>query len=201
MHAPDRLERAPERGRYDRHATVSERLNVQRSLIEQAIRTLLVHLHPHTMTVTQLSKATGLGRNTLYGHFPSIETACQSVVEDCWQELAAELALRPLASSTPMTLCDELSRRWLGAAAAQPEALRILFRCQPDRLAAQLSSELEDLWSLGAKAGAFAPVPDPVRIRALRASLLQLLDEVSRQGATAEHCATVMSDLLMRCLR
>src|SRR5690606_35971656 len=107
-------ETAPPRGRgqYDRRATPSERARQAREAILGAVRALLLEDRNATFAVADVTRLTGVGKNTFYGHFRDLEEAVAVVVEQCRREVEAALSMGGV-EDTPHAAVQRFVRSWV----------------------------------------------------------------------------------------
>lgn len=195
--------RAPPRGRYDRLASASERAHGQRELIVAAAQRLLRANTPlpASFSVSDLCAATGLGRNTIYGHFASVDALREEVLTECTRALLDALAQPLDVPSTPLDELRRLCEAWLTSASLHPEATLLAIRWRRDALAAALSSALERLVLRGVAAGAFAPDRDAQRTTLLAASVLTAVELAAQTPEHAPALITLLVDVLSKANR
>ncbi len=179
------LRKSPGRGKYDRDASPSERLQRQRDLILSVAQSALIELRPQELTVALVLELTGLGRNTFYSHFTGVDHLAQQVVDEAVQRLRAALEGHELEMLTPMAGARALAERWFSAWRETPGAFAVVLNCSPEVVRALLEQDISGLRDAGVRAGAFADTSE-VRLAALVGAGMALLVHAGRQAAEGD---------------
>lgn len=195
--------RAPPRGRYDRLASASERAHGQRELIVTAAQRLLLESPPApaSLSVSDLCAATGLGRNTIYGHFASVDAVREDVLTECTQPLLTALARSLDVPSTPLDELRRFCHAWVTVASVHPEATLLAARWRRDALSEALSGALERVVLRGVAAGAFAPDRDRQRTTLLTSSALTAAELAAQDPGRAPELVALLVDVLSKANR
>lgn len=142
------------RGTYDRRLSPSERVRAQRADLLLAVRQVLAA--GEVPSVSSIAAARGLGRNTFYEHFSTVEMAIEACVHDCAEML--EAAVSASIAMDGVATPSEQARRLSGALSAfvteQPEAWAVLSDRGQERLTALLERESERMHRIYMGAGA-----------------------------------------------
>ncbi len=196
------LDRAPSRGRYDRQSTASERAQEQRDLILHAVDEHLRRTSPspNNLTISDVCKVTGLGRNTIYSHFESVDAACEYVIARALQALS-EQTPKVSDTATPLDAVRSFSTNWLQTVAGHPSHYQIAVRWARDQLRERVRPHFRELIQLGISAGLFSQDPTGLRESLLLELLLATGSAVAADPSTEEAAAHLLPSLLTKACR
>ena len=126
--------RGSRRGTYDRHLSPSERVKAQRTELLMAVRQVV--LAGEVPSVSSIAAARGLGRNTFYEHFSTVDAAVAACVEECAAtlELQARLSLDEAAVATPSERARSLGSTLFTLRDEQPDCWQVLAVHGPKQL-------------------------------------------------------------------
>jgi AcrR family transcriptional regulator len=148
-------------------------------------------------SVSDICKLTGLGRNTIYGQFSSVEEAVRLTIEDAVATfLAATMPASEANSHTPIDGVITFAERWVNAAAAAPQHACLACRMATRRVELHVDEALAALIARGVTAGAFASAPG-VRARLLRAAVLAAAISVCAEDESAPTAARQLAQLII----
>lgn len=200
------VQAASSRGRYDRHASPSERARQQRASLIAAVREL--SLDGNEVTVARVLGCTGFGRNTFYEHFDDVTAAvvAASAESELFLVNTIEAGFEVEVPRTPdatvrgaaegwATWCglDEGRHFWLLERHAAARMDEVLVVC-----AEFLHAELTNA---GAKAGALDLALAYAVAGALRAVTRHLQHGLEPPEAATPTIAAMSHDVLWRLLR
>lgn len=156
------IRKAVGRGKYDRSASPSDRVQAQRELLIRRTQELLGNYQPQEISIARVIEATGLGRNTLYGHFRNAEGLTNEVMRISWSEVDAVLDSMelPAEHNTPSAGAAALSERWFTVVSDAGRAAAAVVNADTEILAKRLEAEIQDYHALGQRAGAFGPASE-----------------------------------------
>jgi AcrR family transcriptional regulator len=184
------------RGRYDRTATASERARKARSAIISAV----VHMMCSTgerPSVEEICAATGLGRNTFYGHFNSARAAADEVVGERLANIAATLEALTPSATTPYAELQQLADGWFRYCEAESESVLVVRASAPGRLLELLGARLSSLHAAGASSGVYRRTLESERRVALTGATLELSAAVAARRIEAAGAATAFVDAVL----
>lgn len=193
--------RGSRRGTYNRLSTPSERVKGQRVELLAAVRHLTAR--GEALTVTSIAGARGMGRNTFYEHFPTVEAATAACVKEC-VDLLVE-AVHSSQDTPPVATPGERSRA-LGAALHQfrqeyGDRWRVMLIYGQTELASVLGFAVERVHQAYVAAGAGRAEQSPLMAAGATGALLGLLAEAERRQYPESQVVEELASVLGRLLR
>lgn len=190
---------ASRRGTYDRDASPSERVKLQRAELLGAVRHLAAG--DQSLTVSSIAAARGLGRNTFYEHFPTVEAAVLACVEESAgvleQTLAANLNAGAIATPSEHARTFGSSLRMFRV--EHWERWALLGARGPGARDGVIRRAVEALHLLYVKAGASRAVLPPLSVAAISGAVIGLVDASAggehSESEVAEEFAAVLGRL------
>jgi AcrR family transcriptional regulator len=193
------------RGKYARGSTRAQRAERERQALTSAARRAVQELAEHDLTVGVLCERAGVGRNTLYLHWPSVEALVSDVVQEAEGRLRSALVLDAEQLRTPRTRLSALTLRWLEFAADAPDHAGVLVGCVRGRAALNrvLSYELSQLGRQAYASGLSSRVPSEDALSAVCGAFAALSERVVRGRAGLEmvDLAGILTQLTLGALR
>jgi AcrR family transcriptional regulator len=193
------------RGKYARGTTRAQRAERERQALTSAVRAAMRELAEHEITVTVLCERAGVGRNTLYLHWPSVEALLGEVVQQAEMRLRGALVLDAEQLRTPRTRLSALTLRWLDFATEAPDHAGLLLGCVPGRAALNrvLGYELSQLGRQAYVSGLSSRVPSEDALSAMCGAFSALGERVVRGRASSElaDLAGILTQLCLGALR
>lgn len=196
--------RAPRRGRYDRRVSPEQRRADQHARLLDATTQVLAR-DGERATATSVVHAAGVGRNTFYEHFASIDAAIEEISKDAIDEMDRELRAALAVARTPIETLRVLGRTWIAAIDVRAELATGLLRRRDNASSSGLSHAgelfrrvLDGVIADARDASAITPRSGDRRILAMSAAAEVLALE---HLAAAADDAELLSDLLVRAFR
>ncbi|HEU5072925.1 MAG TPA: TetR/AcrR family transcriptional regulator [Polyangiaceae bacterium] len=126
---PDRphLATAPARGRYDRAQSRQTRQAEQKARLVGWIGTTYLE-HGPALTVQDVVRAAGVGRNTFYEYFDGLEHALDYAAQTHAKALRERIMSELENARTPIAKLRELSRAWFDEVERDPAQTALLLR-------------------------------------------------------------------------
>lgn len=182
------------RGRYNRRLARAQRATVERALLLQTARDLLLLGGPPTLS--ELCAQARVGRNTVYLHFSSLAALCEEALGEAEGKLRDALRLAAEECRTPRSHLMALCTAWFGFARAHADALRLLLTGGTERVDRALHYEIAQLARQAYAAGLAGHPPNEDGTAAICASL-RVLGQRTAQGRSQLDQAE-LSDLVAR---
>jgi len=166
--------------------TPSERVKAQRAELLSSVRQLVQA--GVTLSVSSIAAERGLGRNTFYEHFQTIEGAVAACVEEARNRLSEALGrgLEVTQVGTPSEHARGLVRALVEFREKNPDRWLVLERHGNEQLVATLSDAVERLHDVYAAAGASKAVLPPVLRCGATWALLGIIDASMRDVQRAD---------------
>lgn len=176
------------RGKYARGTTRAQRAERERNALSSAARAAVQELTEREITVSVLCERAGVGRNTLYLHWPSVEALISDVVRQAELRLRSALVLDAEQLRTPRTRLSALTLRWLEFAGDAPDHAGLLMGCAQGRAALNrvLVYELSQLGRQAYASGLSSRVPSEDALGAVCGAFVALGERVARGRMTLE---------------
>jgi AcrR family transcriptional regulator len=194
-----------QRGRYSRAATRAQRAQRERTALSAAASSALLELAEHEVTVSELCQRAGVGRNTLYLHWPSVSVLIGEVVQDAEARLRSALVLHVEQLRTPRSRLTALCERWLQFAGDSPQFAGLLLGTGAGRSAVGrvLGYELSQLGRQAYASGLCSRVPSEDALSALCGAFVALGERVVRGRSTQDlaELAGILTHLSLGALR
>lgn len=193
------------RGRYPRGATRAQRADRERSALSSAARQALLELPEQDLTVAIVCQRAGVGRNTLYLHWPSVAALISDVVQQAEASLRSALVLDAEQLRTPRTRLTALSLRWLEFAGESPQPAAILLGTEQGRAALNrvLGYELSQLGRQAYASGLSSRVPSEDALQAVCGAFVAIGERAVRGQLALElaDLAGMLTQLSLGALR
>jgi AcrR family transcriptional regulator len=200
MPPPDRPSPLPARtgrGGYDRRLTASERARIQRQHLLHTALELIVKSGLPRLTVEQVVREAGMGRNTFYSHFENTDELLAAVLKDAasrfesgWTLAASELP------PTPTEAMHEVARRWFAVVVEEEVAVRLMLTVDRTPLAASFERALQPALQRGERSGLMGRAGDRVAIACACAVGVELTQQAVSLGASRDWPGTMLTLLL-----
>jgi AcrR family transcriptional regulator len=194
------------RGRWDRSLDARERKRAQRDAIVRSTAQVLAQ-HTERVTVTQIIRGAGVGRNTFYEHFANASDAVLAVQGDARTDIVRLLDEATLAARTPVERLRALCRALAGAMSSGRPGTRALANPSESRGPQEdVQRHLERLLSAviveARAAGRMSLGPDRIRMAAVGGAFERTARLVTEEPALdpREH-AEVLVDVVLRVFR
>jgi AcrR family transcriptional regulator len=193
--------RATRRGTYDRHSTPSERVRAQRGELLLAVRQ--VTYAGETLSVSSIAAARGLGRNTFYEHFATVEAAVEACVGECLStfEEAVVWSLDANRVVTPSERAREFGAAVLEYCWEQPDRWRMLTELGRVRFEVAMQRAVEQLHQSYVRAGAGRAAWSLLAAAATTGAVMGILREAVGSQCDAAEVANEFAATLGRLLR
>lgn len=193
--------RGSRRGTYDRHASPSERAREQRAELLLAVRQVVVT--GNVPTVSSIASARGLGRNTFYEHFSTVEAAVEAAVDE-----AAALLAQTLARAwdddllvTPSERTRRFSTALVGFVDERADRWVLLGEHGDERLEQTLRAGIAEVRASFVAAGSTGGVWSDLKMAGASGAVRGILGERARGAANAAEITEELVSVLGRLLR
>lgn len=201
---PDPKARRPQgsrRGTYDRHASPSERAREQRAELLLAVRQLVAA--KAGLSVSSIAGHRGLGRNTFYEHFTTVEAAVVASVEEAGGVLTRVLAaaLETDALVTPSEHGRRFAAALTGFVAEEGERWAVLSAHGEEALDAALRAGITRVHGSYVDAGAGRATWSLLNMASACGAVRGVLREGERGEASFEELSEELAAVLGRLLR
>lgn len=193
--------RGSRRGTYDRHASPSERAREQRAELLLSIRELVAA--KQALSVSSIASVRGLGRNTFYEHFPTVEAGLAACVEEAGTALTRRLveALDDGALVTPSEQGRRFARAVVAFANDEKEGWALLVLHGDDACEEALRIGITHVHSSYVDAGAGRATWSRLNMAAACGAVRGVLREGARSEAEVEQVSEELAALLGRLMR
>lgn len=197
-----RRRRGPGRGLYDRRATPSERAKLQRAALLAGVRE--VSAADEVLSIAEIARRCGVGRNTFYEHFVSADEALEAAIAEASDLLEewVDVALSDAATRTPGDVARRLGETLVAFRDETQGRWALLAKHRRGLLERNLHAGVVRVRRVYVEAGAVAAAADRLLLLAAVGALLALVearDEHLNDGSPAdvsEYAALVLSRLL-----
>jgi AcrR family transcriptional regulator len=170
-----------------------------------AARAALLELPQHEITVATLCERAGVGRNTLYLHWPNVQALLADVVQQAEMSLRAALVLDVEQLRTPRNRLAALTLAWLQFLSDAPQIGGLLLGSDQGRIAVQrvLGYELSQLGRQAYAAGLSSRVPSDEALSAVAGAFSALGERTVRGRLQLElqDSAAILTQLTLGALR
>jgi AcrR family transcriptional regulator len=185
------------RGAYDRRLTASERARIQRQNLLHTAHELILRSGLPRLTVEQVVREAGMGRNTFYSHFENSDELLAAVLKDAASRFEGGWKLTPNElPPTPTEAMHEVARRWFAVAVEEGAAVRLMLTVDRTPLAACFERALRPALQQGERSGLMGRAADPVAIACACAVGVELTQQAVSLGASRDWPGTMLSLLL-----
>jgi AcrR family transcriptional regulator len=171
-----------QRGKYPRASTRIQRAQRERASLISAASAALLELAEHELTVSELCQRAGVGRNTLYLHWPSVSALISEVIQEAEARLRSALILEVEELRTPRNRLTALSTHWLQFAGDSPQFAGLLLGTRSGRtaLGRVLGYELSQLGRQAYASGLSSRVPSEDALSAVSGAFVALGERALR---------------------
>jgi AcrR family transcriptional regulator len=193
------------RGKWDRRTTDEERKGAARQRLLEATEAV-VAVQGAAATAAEIIGRAGVGRNTFYEHFESVQGAVEEVSRAATEQTLAALRSSSSGARTPRERLRALAFTWLQAASQRPLVAGALgLGLRTDAVAALmngLESELCSALELARSAGAVSLPAEGLRVVCLVGAFVTAASYVTRKpDVDVRASADALADLTLRVFR
>lgn len=193
--------RGSRRGTYDRRLTPSERVRAQRAELLAAVRQLLSA--GAALSVSSIASECGMGRNTFYEHFQTVDAALTACVDEARARLveALERSLSVTGVATPSERARGLMSTLLAFRESHADRWLVLDKHGNEQRVKAVSDAVQRLHSVYAAAGASKVVLPTLFCSAATWAILGVVDAAARGLAPRSEAVDQGAEVLGRLLR
>jgi AcrR family transcriptional regulator len=196
---------ALQRGKYPRSSTRMQRAQRERAALSSAASAALLELAEHELTVSELCQRAGVGRNTLYLHWPSVDALINEIVQQAEARLRSALVLQAEQLRTPRNRLAALSFNWLQFASDSSQVAGVLLNSGSGRTAVArvLGYELSQLGRQAYASGLSSRVPGDDVLGAVCGAFVALGERAlrGRLSQDSAELAGILTQLSLGALR
>jgi TetR/AcrR family transcriptional repressor of nem operon len=192
------------RGRWDRGATDDARREDAHARVLAATAEVVASRGAATTAAEVIGRA-GIGRNTFYAHFASVDAAVAEVVRGVAEAVSEALHGSAAPVRTPRERLRALASAWLAATSRRPFAMAVLLDASTEGrslMLGALEAELRAALELARAAGTVSVPIEPLRIACLVGSFVGAASYVARTPDSDLRAAQeALTDLTLRAFR
>ena len=206
--SPTFVDRAPDRGKYDRKLSPTERVAQQRLRVLLATAEVAAVHGVEGLTLSRVAARAHVGRNTFYLHFDDLASALGAAEALGMSELGDGLETSLHLARTPVEQLRGIARAWLDLMDRLPTlaraSLRPSLRSGESALSPAgrlLCDRLNEVVSEARSGGTFSIGADPARLVACSASLEAIAKSYLDRRVARDDAAALFVDLVVRIFR